>query len=129
MHVCPAFTSRPHMIRRAATLTSADGHTTTGLFPPSSSVTGHRCFAAAAMTIRATVPLPVYITWSNRSASTAVVSATPPVATATSSGEKYLGICSASTADVAAATSLGLISTVLPAASAPTSPVSVSWIG
>jgi len=32
--------------------------TTTGDFPPSSSTTGVRCFAAAAITIRPTRPLP-----------------------------------------------------------------------
>jgi len=32
--------------------------TTTGDFPPSSSTTGVRCLAAAAITMRATLPLP-----------------------------------------------------------------------
>ena len=118
MHVWPALMCLPHTMRRAATARSASAATIVGLFPPSSSVTGVRCFAAAAMTTLPTLVDPVKKMWSKRVSSSAVVSGTPPSTTATASSSRYCGMRRASVAAVAGASSDGLATTQLPAASA-----------
>jgi len=45
--VCPAFKNFAHTIRFVVILMSQSASTIVGLFPPSSRVTGVRCFAAA----------------------------------------------------------------------------------
>ena len=56
----PAFMNLPQAMRRAATFEmSTSWSTMQGLLPPSSSVTGVRCRAAAAITTRPTRPFPV----------------------------------------------------------------------
>ena len=52
--------------------------TSTGLLPPSSSVTGVKCSAAARMTLFPTPTLPVKKIWSNRSRSKAALTSRPP---------------------------------------------------
>jgi len=55
----PALTNLAQMILLATTSTLASSRTTAGLLPPSSSVTGVRCSAAALATMRPTPPEPV----------------------------------------------------------------------
>lgn len=59
MQAWPAMANLPTAIRLAATSRLALWSTITGLFPPSSRVTGARCWPAAAITIRPTRPFPV----------------------------------------------------------------------
>ena len=67
--------------------------------------------------------------WSHGSASSAVLHSLPPATTETSAESRYCGTSSRSAAAVAGAFSDGLSTTVLPAASAPTSGASVSCTG
>ena len=59
IHVCPAFTNLPQTILLEASLKSIVSSIIQGFFPPSSSVVGVRCFAAAAATIFPILTLPV----------------------------------------------------------------------
>ena len=58
-HTWPALKPLDAMMRDAATSRLASAATITGDLPPSSSVTGVRCSAAAFMTSDPTAPLPV----------------------------------------------------------------------
>ena len=68
--VWPAFTNAPHTIPRAARSRSASRHTTAGSLPPSSSSTGVRFRAAAAITLRPVATLPVKTILPTRGSST-----------------------------------------------------------
>ncbi|MCW0462729.1 hypothetical protein NB717_003797 [Xanthomonas sacchari] len=92
----------------------------TGDLPPSSRVTGVSCRAAAAITSRPTAAEPVKNTWSNGQASKACAVAAPPCTRATSSGANASSSTACSTALTCGVNSEGLISAVLPAASADT---------
>eukprot|EP01139_Manchomonas_bermudensis_P000343 Amastigsp_a339_181.p3 type:complete len:130 gc:universal Amastigsp_a339_181:723-1112(+) len=112
----PALMNLPQSTRRAATVRSESSATITGDLPPSSSVTGVRCFAAAAMMMRPTAVEPVYEMWSNRSSRISVVSAAPQTTARMASESMYRGNSSASTAEVLTETSESLDSEQLPAA-------------
>ena len=79
---------------------------------------GVRCLAAAAATTLPTAVEPVKKMWSHRWSSSAVVSSTPPSTTATASVSRYCGSSRANAAEEAGASSDGLATTQLPAASA-----------
>ncbi len=96
MQVCPELSSLPNATRRAATRTAASSATMTGLLPPSSSVTGVRCFAAAVMMCLAISGPPVKKQWSRRWSMSSCVSAAAPSTTATASGSRYWGTSRAS---------------------------------
>ncbi len=119
MQVWPALMNLPQAMRRAAVSMSASSFTMQGLLPPSSRVTGVRCRAAASITTWATRPLPVYMMWSKRCSSSAVVSPTPPSTRVMASGSMYSGTYFARAAEVCGVTSEGLRTTQLPAAMAP----------
>jgi hypothetical protein len=110
IHTCPELLIFPQIIRFAAISRSPQvaGSTITGLLPPSSSVNGVRCFAAAAEIIRATRPFPVYMMWSPKrikhgqqpkwptgeeslhfSSRSFVISGTAPVMTRYDAGSRY----------------------------------------
>jgi len=88
-----------------------------------------RCFAAAAITTRPTAVLPVKKTWLKRCSSRAVVSGTPPGTTRIASWSRYAGARRTNRSDVAAVTSDGFMTTVLPAATAPAAGTSRSCTG
>mmetsp|Transcript_10742 Transcript_10742/g.28716 ORF Transcript_10742/g.28716 Transcript_10742/m.28716 type:complete len:231 (+) Transcript_10742:766-1458(+) len=129
MQIWPAFKHLPDRIRLAATLRFAPGRTMVGDLPPSSSVQGVRCSAAARATTRATAPLPVYMMWSQRSSSSAVASGMAPVTTATASGSTYLGRSSFRRASEAGEISEGFRRQQLPAQRAATTGVSARLTG
>ena len=120
--------NRPQAIRLAALARSVEASTYAGDLPPSSRVTGVRCSAAARSTTLAAASPPVKKMWSKRSASSAVVSGMPP-STTSAAPARYSGIHRARAAEVAGACSLGLSTTVLPAARAPASGASSSCSG
>src|SRR5690606_19287287 len=95
---------------------SADVPTTTGLLPPSSSVTGTRCSAAARNTDLATPGDPVKRRWAKGWAANAAAISAPPSTTAASVTSKYAPNILDSSAEVAGASSDGLSSRRLPAA-------------
>ena len=101
----------------------------TGDLPPSSSVTGVRLRPAASATSRPTRVEPVKIRWSNGSEAKAfAISSSMPV-TVISVASNFAAMTSRSSAENRGASSLGLIITRLPAASAPTAGASVSCSG
>ena len=89
---------------------------TTGLLPPSSSVTGTRFSAAACMTRRPVAVEPVKSKWSNGSEENSLATSGPPVTTATSASSNVLATSSRVSSLVASVNSLGLIIARLPAA-------------
>ncbi|OBJ32254.1 hypothetical protein A5620_25375 [Mycobacterium colombiense] len=105
-------------IRRAARRMSAPGATTTGFLPPSSSVTGTRCWAADRCTRAPTDGEPVKKRWSNGKAANAAATSGPPVTTCSSSDSKYSGASDAIRSAVCEVTSDILIIARLPAANA-----------
>src|SRR5436309_15944989 len=84
-----------------------------GFFPPSSSTTGVRFFAAAVMTILATVVPPVKKMWSHGCSSSAVVSGTAPSTTENALLSRYSGRYRAITSLVAGESSDGLMTAQL----------------
>ncbi len=100
-----------------------------GHLPPSSSVTGVRCFAAAAITTRPTRELPVKKILSNRSRNKASATSAPPVTTEMNSSAKFSRTSVAMVPAVRGANSEGLSSAQLPAAMALTSGVTSSCTG
>ena len=108
---------------------SAERDTMTGDLPPSSSVSGTRFFAAAAMTCRPIAVPPVKTRWSNGSSLNALPSSGPPVTTATSSSSKAAAISCFISSDVAGVYSDGLIIARFPAASTPASGAKVRFTG
>ena len=116
-------------MRRAATFRSAEASTIAGLLPPSSSTTGVRFFAAAAITIFPIGVPPVKKMWSHRLSRSAVVSGTPPVTTDTASGSRYCGTSSASAWAQCGDTSDGFSTAQLPPAIAAINGESTSRIG
>ncbi|MNT52219.1 hypothetical protein D3C72_1892320 [compost metagenome] len=86
--------------------------------PPSSSVVGVRCWAAACATLRPTAVEPVNTRWSNGNEANKADRLASPCTTQNSSGEKNCATSNASWADVWGVSSLGLSITRLPAANA-----------
>ena len=119
----------PQTIRRAVMSSGASAQTRHGHLPPSSSVTGVRCRAAAAITARPTLVLPVKKMLSNLSRSSASAASRSPCTTAMYSSGKVALMSWAIAAAVCGANSDGLSTTQLPAASAPTNGESRSWSG
>ncbi|KAG1318615.1 hypothetical protein G6F63_015139 [Rhizopus arrhizus] len=120
------------MVNRAASSarsTSASSKIRTGDLPPSSSVTGTRCSAAAAITLRPTAVEPVNSRWSSGSEDTAAATSAPPCTTATRSGGNTLASRSARKALVRGVCSEGFSSTWLPAAMAVAKGTSASVTG
>ena len=117
------------MIRAAAVARSAERPITTGLLPPSSSVSGTRFSAAARMTWRAIDVAPVKTRWSNARLAKACPTSGPPVKTAISSGSKLPANISCSSAEVAGVVSDGLIIARLPAARTPASGAKARFTG
>ena len=91
-----------------------------GHFPPSSSVTGVRCFDAAPITSRPTRVLPVKKIVSNFSRSNPAAVVSSPCTTAMNSGGKISPIRRAIAAAVWGANSDGFKTAQLPAEMAPT---------
>eukprot|EP01139_Manchomonas_bermudensis_P005111 Amastigsp_a174666_32.p2 type:complete len:136 gc:universal Amastigsp_a174666_32:977-570(-) len=135
MHCCPQFMLRPHTTRFAARSMSASAATMTGFFPPSSRVTGVRCFTAPCITTRPTAGEPVKKMWSHWHSSSAEVAAWSPgmsapwPTTVTTCGSKYAGTRRARSRADAAETLHGLSTTQLPAAMAPRTGTSESMMG
>lgn len=104
-------------MRSAASCRSKSAQTMAGAWPPSSSVTGVRFCAAAAITARPVVPEPVNRRWSNGSLENSMP--TPPVSSknCNCSGGKYSGMRSISSAARWREFSLILTMARLPAAS------------
>ncbi|MCY1556610.1 hypothetical protein D9M68_933730 [compost metagenome] len=100
-----------------------------GDLPPSSSVVGVRLSAAAAATLRPTAVEPVKNRWSNGRLANSCATSAPPCTTHTSSVAKAWFNTAASSAEVCGVSSLGLIITRLPAASAVAAGPSVSCSG
>ena len=117
------------MIRAAATAMSAERPTTTGLLPPSSSVTGTRFSEAARITWRPIAVAPVKIRWSKGRAENAWPTSGPPVITAISLSSKAPANICFSSSDVAGVVSDGLIIARLPAAKTPASGAKVRLTG
>ena len=120
------------MIAGIATSRSASAKTTFGDLPPSSSLTGTRCCAAARITARPVTVEPTKLMWSM---SGCPVSATPasgpsPVTTlSTPGGSPARRPSSASANGDSGAISDGFSTTVLPAASAGATLAAVSTAG
>mmetsp|Transcript_6826 Transcript_6826/g.16962 ORF Transcript_6826/g.16962 Transcript_6826/m.16962 type:complete len:223 (-) Transcript_6826:302-970(-) len=129
MQICPQLKNLPARIRRAATGIFAPGSTMVGDLPPSSSVMGVKCSAAALATARATTPLPVYRMWSQRNLSSAADSGIPPLITITASGSTYFGNSLANNSSVLGAISEGLRRQQLPAASPAIKPIRDKFTG
>mmetsp|Transcript_16286 Transcript_16286/g.28854 ORF Transcript_16286/g.28854 Transcript_16286/m.28854 type:complete len:221 (-) Transcript_16286:190-852(-) len=129
MQIWPLLSSLVMRMRRAARSRFAVSSTMTGLLPPSSRVTGVRCSAAAFITMRPTVPLPVYMMWSNLHSRRRVVSGTAPWTTRMHDVSKYLctrrSRISAHFSDI----SLGLMTAQFPAAMQATNGSSASVTG
>ena len=104
-------------MRSAAARRSALRPTTTGLLPPSSSVTGTRCSAAAFITCLPTAVEPVNTRWSQGWALKAAAISGPPSTTASSVRSKASATACATSAAVRGTISLGLSTARLPAAS------------
>ena len=77
VQICPAFRHLTNRMRSAAVFSGKSSNTIAGDLPPSSSVTGHRLSAAAAITLRPVAPDPVNSRWSNGSFENSTP--TPPV--------------------------------------------------
>ncbi|KAG1438321.1 hypothetical protein G6F57_019903 [Rhizopus arrhizus] len=129
MQVCPALNHLPVASRVAALSSGKSRQTMAGDLPPSSSVTGTRCSAAAAITLRPTAVEPVNSRWSSGSEDTAAATSAPPCTTATRSGGNTLASRSARKALVRGVCSEGFSSTWLPAAMAVAKGTSASVTG
>jgi len=129
MHVWPALVNLPQAILRAASSTSAVSSTTAGLLPPSSSVTGARCPAAACITFFPIAGLPVKWMWSKGRRVSASATFGPPEKSATWSSSKRDSTISAISAVVWGVNSEGLRIARLPAARVETSGISVRLTG
>ena len=129
MHTWPELRNLPQAIFFAASSRFAVRSTMTGDFPPSSSVTGVRCSAAAFMTTRPTAGLPVKKMWSHFFLSNASATAASPSMTATSRSSNSSPRMRFMHALVCGVSSEGLITTQLPAAIAETSGPSVRFTG
>src|SRR3569623_325108 len=119
----------PQMIRCAACSMELSAHTMQGDLPPSSSVTGVRWTAAAFITERPTLELPVKKMESDFCYSKASASSRPPSTRAMYSGAQVALMSLASAAEVWGASSEAFKQTQLPAAIAPTNGVISSWKG
>ena len=134
MQAWPAFCNRAAAIRDAARRSASrrptsSWETTTGFLPPSSSVTGVRVRAAAAITLLPTSAEPVKNRWSRSSAANSLLTSASPVTTATSSTSKASCSALASTSAVRGTFSDILIMTRLPAASAVSAGIAVRLSG
>ena len=129
MQVCPALNHLPVAMRAAARCSGKSGQTMAGALPPSSSVTGVRLGAAAAITLRPTAVEPVNSRWSNGNAANAAPTSGPPMATATRSAGNTCESNSRSHRLVRGVCSDGLRKTWLPAAIAETSGTSARFTG
>ncbi|KAG1061274.1 hypothetical protein G6F40_018022 [Rhizopus arrhizus] len=78
MQVCPALNHLPVASRVAALSSGKSRQTMAGDLPPSSSVTGTRRAAAAAITLRPTAVEPVNSRWSSGSEDTDAAPSAPP---------------------------------------------------
>ena len=119
----------PQATRWAARFTLAVSSTMQGLFPPSSSTTGVRCFAAASMMVRPTSGLPVKKIWSQRTSSSQSFMAPEPGKPHTNSGGNTFARISIRSSLVAFEVREGLSATQLPAAMASTIGTSASCTG
>ena len=118
MQACPPLNCLAAARSAATFFTSAPSSTMTGDFPPSSSVTVARFFAAAAMTSFPTRVLPVKKMWLNGSSSNAVATSTPPSNKATSFSSNACLMIFAATRAVAGQRSVSLTMQQFPAAMA-----------
>src|SRR5581483_1598854 len=119
MQVCPAFEHAPHSAAPAAALTSASASTSSASLPPSSSSTGVRVSAHAAMILRPVGAEPVNASLSTPARqSAAPVSPNPVTTWNTGCSGTTVANASASQTPIAGVNSLGLNTTALPAASA-----------
>ena len=116
-------------MRCAARFTLALSSTMQGLLPPSSSVMGVRCFAAASIIVWPTFGLPVKNSLSQRVSSSQSFMAPDPGKPHTNSGGNTLASISMSSSLVAFEVREGLSATQLPAAMASTRGTSASCTG
>ena len=121
MHVCPVAANTPAMTPLAAASRSASGNTTCADLPPSSSVTRARWLVAPAATSTPVFVEPVNATLSTPGWRTSArpTSGPSPVTTLNTPAGKPASVTSlASSSAVTGVWSLGLVTTVQPAASA-----------
>ena len=98
VQICPAFRHLTNRMRCAAVASGKSSQTMAGDLPPSSSVTGQRLAAAAAITARPVAPEPVNSRWSKGKAEKRWP--TPPVSSknCSFSGGNHAGMRSISSA-------------------------------
>ena len=116
MQVWPALNHLPVASRAAARAGGTSGQTIAGDLPPSSSVSGVRWAAAAAITLRPTAVEPVNTRWSKGSAAKAAATSASPVATATRPSGNTCASSERRNAALRGVCSEGLRKTWLPAA-------------
>lgn len=120
MQVWPQLSSLPCTMRGMARTRSTPTSSRQGDLPPSSSVVGTSCAAAANATRRPTAGEPVNSRWSQRRPEKAAATSASPVTTSNSSASKRSASSAARQPAVCGVASLGLSMARLPAASAAT---------